>query len=70
MLRCVEALESRPASVRLTFHYNGDGTLNAVAVAPPSLNDCVLPLARSVRLPPTQVRTDTGSYYLVGGARH
>lgn len=67
MMQCLSGLPSRPAQVRITFRYDSQGNIASPSIIPPSLTPCLLPLVNQVRLRPSQVAREIGTYYLVGG---
>lgn len=67
MMHCLDGMTSRPAQVRLTFRYDGEGHVSNVMVAPTTLQRCIESIVPQVRLRTSQTPRDIGNFYLLGG---
>jgi len=64
MLECLRGTPSRPATVRITFRYDGAGAISHVIVNPAQFQPCIEPIAERVRLPESAANREIGTYNL------
>lgn len=64
LLACLRGSPSRPATVRITFRYDGAGAVSHVMVNPAAFQPCMEPIAERVRLPESGANREIGTYNL------
>jgi len=64
LLECLRGVPSRPATVRITFRYDGAGQLSNVIVNPATFQACMEPVIDRVRLPESGAGREIGTYNL------
>jgi hypothetical protein len=67
LMHCMDGATSRPAQVRIQFRYDSTGAISSVIVTPAQFGACMSTIVSAVRLPPSQVSREIGTYYLIGG---
>jgi hypothetical protein len=64
LLGCLRGAPSRPATVRITFRYDGAGAISNVIVNPATFQPCMEPIIDRVRLPESGANREMGTYNL------
>jgi len=64
LLECLRGAPSRPATVRITFRYDGAGQISNVIVNPAVFQPCMEPVIDRVRLPESSANRAIGTYNL------